>query len=171
MHSTALHVASKETHCTALHGPGEAMMHRFTRNTSKWIPNFLDSHGTAWQAPAHMDRTWHRLWSSIHCDAAHGEHRAPMHGFAWTPRCTDSHRPAQIGRCTDLHGKRATVSLNAELHGFHAASLSFSRGCTSLHGSFLMYTLATPRMRSTCKRDAQQIPQSTDWAGEDRKGS
>ena len=57
--------------------------------------------------------TWHRLWSSILHDAAHGKHRAPLHGCARTPPCTDLHGTDQIRRCTDLHGKRATRSLNA----------------------------------------------------------
>ena len=56
LHSTALHVASKEPHCTALHGPAaEAMMHGFARKTCKWIPNFMGLHGLAWKVPVHMD--------------------------------------------------------------------------------------------------------------------
>ena len=56
LHGTPLHVASKEPHCTALHGPaGKATMHGFARKTCKWIPNFTDLHGTAWKVPVHMD--------------------------------------------------------------------------------------------------------------------
>ena len=56
LHGTALHVASKEPHCTALHGPaGKATMHGFARKTCKWIPSFTDLHGTTWKVPVHMD--------------------------------------------------------------------------------------------------------------------
>ena len=53
---TAVHVASKETHSTALHEPtGKAAMHGFARKTCRWIPSFTDLHDTAWNAPVHMD--------------------------------------------------------------------------------------------------------------------
>ena len=46
---------AKNSHCTELPGPaGKATMHGFARNTRKWIGNFTNLHGTAWQIPVHM---------------------------------------------------------------------------------------------------------------------
>ena len=66
---------------------------------------------------------WHCLWSSIHMNLnlslpteLHqdpAKHRAPIARICTDPPCTDLHGPAQIRRCTELHGKRATGSLNA----------------------------------------------------------
>ena len=130
-------------HCTELHRPaGKATMHGFAGKTCKWIPNFTDLHGTAWKVPVKSlcpIKTLPNLgpWLSWH-DAAHGKHRAPiarictdppLHGFARTCPNSTMHGFARktcnrILKCT-------------ELHGFHAAALSFLRGCTSPHGNFL----------------------------------
>ena len=52
----AQHVASKEPHSMALHGPaGRATMHGIAWKTCKWIPNLTDLHGTASKVPVLMD--------------------------------------------------------------------------------------------------------------------
>ena len=56
LHGTALHVAIKEPHCTALHRPaGKEVMHGFARNTCNWISRFTYLRGAAWKVPVHMD--------------------------------------------------------------------------------------------------------------------
>ena len=53
-----------------------------------------------------------------------------------------SARPAvrELHSSTDLHGM-PDLDHCTELHGTHAAALQASRGCMSLHGSFLQYWL------------------------------
>ena len=55
LNNAALHMASKEPHCMALHGPaGQATVHELAQKTCKWIPNFTDLHSTACKVPIHM---------------------------------------------------------------------------------------------------------------------
>ena len=58
------------------------------------------------------------------------------------PNEPGSVRPAvrELHSSTDLHGM-PDLNHFTELHGTHAAALQASRGCTSLHGSFLLSTL------------------------------
>ena len=55
------------------------------------------------------------------------------------PNEPGSARPAvrELHSSTDLHGM-PDLDHCTELHGTHAAALQASRGCTSLHGSFLI---------------------------------
>ena len=153
---------AKNPHCTELHGPaGKATMHGFTRKMCKSIPNFTDLHGTAWKVPVHMDPNLSLLMELNSYESqsvtAYGAPSRPCqitgHGFHGTtlpmasiePHCTDLHGPPRARICTDLPiFDDAQKTCNRILkctasYGFHATALSFSRGCTSLHGTFLIY--------------------------------
>ena len=60
--------------------------------------------------------------------------------FHYDPNEPGSAWPAvrELHSSTDLHGM-PDLDRFTELHGTHAAALQASRGCTSLHGSFLIY--------------------------------
>ena len=72
------------------------------------------------------------------------------------PNEPGSARPAvrELHSSTDLHGM-PDLDYCTELHGTRAAALQASRGCTSLHGSFLktrnvfqnVYTLGDPHLK------------------------
>ena len=152
-------------------------MHGLARTTCKWIPSFTDLHGTAWKAPVHLDPNLALLVElnsyesqpvtaygapSRPCQiTGHGFHgttlpmasiEPPLHGLARTPPCTDLHGPAQNPTMHGFARKTCNRILKCtELHGFHATALSFSRGCTSLHGNFLIYTyIHTYRYMNPC---------------------
>ena len=67
------------------------------------------------------------------------------------PNEPGSARPAvrELHSSTDLHGM-PDLDHCTELHGTHAAALQASRGCTSLHGSFLITYMFDLRQDMDC---------------------
>ena len=121
--------------CTELHGP--TCCTELHRPASHCGCTALHGRAAAWAPPSIIQPTAPPSYREIYFTATITTDLADLEVHSPACTCTAMHGLEDKLCCTELHGMSG-VNDCTELHGTHAAELQVSRGCMSLHGSFLM---------------------------------
>ena len=120
---TGLHGQASHCGCTALHRPPTSLgcMALHGRVAARTLPPILQPTALPFYCELYLTET---ITTNLEVHGPPCTSCTVLHGLEDQLCCIELHRMSDVDLCTDL---RAT----------HAAALQASRGCTSLHDSFL----------------------------------